>query len=529
MQRAALTLHDKVACAALSCLPNKKAATMIHTKNLVLSAAIAAAFASAPVGAQTFEGLAQVGGSYFHSNAGGFQAEIGAYDSRTSTLWVTGVTGVDVLNVTSSGLSFNSRIDVSAFGSINSVAIHNGVAAFAIENTTNRELPGIVQFYDTTTRSLSSGISSVTVGSLPDMLTFTADGSKLLVANEATPGSYPSLTNPAGGVSIIDMSTRTATTVNLDSSIPTTGTGLRSGLPFDYEPEYIAVNNTGTMAYVTLQEHNALAMLDLTTNQFTGIVGLGLKDYSLPGNSVDPTNTSPIALTNVALKGAYQPDAVAAYEVGGQTYLVMANEGDAQENDGDVDRAGTLFGSAAPLNRINVIKDLSSVDNLVSMGGRSFSIRDTAGNIVYDSGNILDAQAIALGIYDDGRSDDKGVEPEGVTLRSINGRTYAFVGLERTTEGAVAVFDITDPATTSFVKMIVTNGTDRPEGLTTFIKDDMIYLAIANEGLGGASAVGMSTVLYTLAPVPEPETWAMLLSGLGLLGFRARRRKARTA
>lgn len=500
---------------------------MIPTKQFILSAAIAAAFASTPAAAQTLDGLAQLGGTFFHSSAGGFGAEIGAYDALTSTLWVTGVSGVDVLNVTSSGLSFNSRIDLSSFGAINSIAIHNGVAAFAIENTTDRDLPGIVQFYDTSTRSLSSGINSVTVGSLPDMLTFTVDGSRLLVANEGTPDSYAIGANdPLGGVSIIDMATRTATTINLSSAIPTSGTGLRSGLPFNYEPEYIAVNNAGTMAYVTLQEHNALAMLDLNTNQFTGIVGLGLKDYSLPGNAIDPSNVSPVSQINVPLQGAYQPDAIASYEVNGQTYLVMANEGDAQEDDGDVERAGTLFGTAAPLNRINVIRDLSTAGNLVSMGGRSFSIRDSAGNIVYDSGNILETEAIARGIYDDGRSDDKGVEPEGVTIRTINGRTFAFVGLERTTQGAVGVFDITDPAAVSFVNMIVTSGTNRPEGLTTFARDNTFYLAITNEGLGNAAATGMSTVLYTLAPVPEPETWAMLLGGLGLMGMHARRRKA---
>jgi hypothetical protein len=119
------------------------------------------------------------------------------------------------------------------------------------------------------------------------------------------------------------------------------------------------------------------------------------------------------------------------------------------------------------------------------------------------------------------------VEPEGVTLQTINGRTYAFIGLERTTKGAVAVFDITDPANASFVDMIVTSGTTRPEGLTTFVKDGLIYLAIANEGDGNTAATGMSTVLYSLAPVPEPETWAMLLGGLGLLGLRARREKRR--
>lgn len=480
----------------------------------------AAAHAASPLSA-----LSQVGGTYFHSTTGGFNAEIAAFDALTSTLWVSGVTGVDVLNVTNTGLTFNSRIDLSGIGAINSISIHNGVAAFAIESTTNRELPGVVQFYDTATRSLTGGINTVTVGSLPDMLTFSADGSKLLVANEGTPNVYGSASDPAGSVSIIDMNTRSVTTVSLNNAIPTSGTGLRSNIGMDFEPEYIAINAAGTKAWVTLQEHNAIAALDLTTNQFTGITGLGLKDYNLPGNAIDPSNNAPIEQINVNLKGAYQPDAVVAYEAGGQTYLVTANEGDAREDDGDIGRAGSLFGTAAPLNRINVLTDLSTADDLVSLGGRSFSIRDADGNIVFDSGNILESEAILRGIYDDGRSDDKGVEPEGVALHAIGGKTFAFIGLERTTKGAVAVFDITDPANASFIDMIVTDGTNRPEGLVTFEKDGLVYLAIANEGLGNATATGMSTALYSLAPVPEAETWAMMLAGLGLVGWSVRRRK----
>jgi len=377
------------------------------------------------------------------------------------------------------------------------------------------------------------------------MITFTPDGTKVMTANEGEPNSYgqPTSFDPEGSVSVIDMSngaanaTVTHATFTAFNSFATVlkAAGVRiygpgANAARDIEPEYIAINKAGTQAWVTLQEHNAIATLDLTTNQFTGITGLGLKDYSLAANgnttpvsnAIDPSNVSPIALTNVALKGAYQPDAIATYEVGGQTFLVMANEGDFREDGADEKRAGDLYGTAAPLNRINVLPDLSAAGNLVSAGGRSFSIRDADGDIVFDSGNILEAEAIARGIYADARSDDKGVEPEGVALQTIGGRTFAFIGLERTSKGAVGVFDITDPANASFVNMIVTPDTERPEGLTTFVKDNMVYLAIANEGDDGD---GMSTAVYSLAPVPEPETWAMLLAGLGLLGLRARRKQ----
>ena len=37
---------------------------------------------------------------------------------------------------------------------------------------------------------------------------------------------------------------------------------------------------------------------------------------------------------------------------------------------------------------------------------------------------------------------------------------------------------------------------------------------------------GFGSVTYTLVPVPEPETYAMLLAGLGLVGWAARRNRS---
>lgn len=267
-----------------------------------------------------------------------------------------------------------------------------------------------------------------------------------------------------------------------------------------------------------------MGVLDLGSQQFTSVIGLGAKDFSLPGNEIDPSHKDgKIELRAADVKGFYQPDAVAAYEVGGQTYLVMANEGDTREDDGDKARVkdSGLTGYPGELSQLNIsTADSTSGTDLYTFGGRSFSIRDADGNLVFDSGNRLDAEAIARGIYDDGRSDDKGVEPEGVELMEIGGRMYAFIGLERTTKGAVAVFDITDPASASFVDMIVTDGDLAPEGLEAFSFGGQSYLAIANE-------VSNTTTLYSLAPVPEPETYAMLLAGLGLVAFMARRKAMR--
>ena len=101
--------------------------------------------------------------------------------------------------------------------------------------------------------------------------------------------------------------------------------------------------------------------------------------------------------------------------------------------------------------------------------------------MVFDSGDFLDKKAAELGIYDDARSRDKGVEPEGVELFTLGGRTIAAIGLERTLKGSVALYDITDPANATFLDMLVTDGDLAPEGLEAFEFNGKSYLAIANE------------------------------------------------
>lgn len=473
---------------------------------------------------------------YDHAATGvaGQKAEIVAFDALTDTLWVAGVKGVDVLSRSTGSLV--QHIDVSGFGTINSVAIHGGKAAFAIENSASRTSPGSVVFYDTATRTQSG--AALSVGALPDMLTFTPDGSRVLVANEATPTGN---VDPVGGVSIIDVASRTVSTVNLDPSIPGYGslrqfptsgsTATRPNFsPMGPEPESIAVDKTGTRAYVTLQEANGLAVLNLQTQSFEKIVGLGLKDFSLPGNGIDPSDQDGrIELRSANVKGLYQPDGIASYQAGGKTFLVMANEGDARE-DGTDERRGSagnasveLVPEGSELSRLTLSNVESVRGDLVTFGGRSFSIRDTDGKLIYDSGNLLDAEAIARGLYDDGRSDNKGVEPEGVSLLDIEGRTFAFIGLERTTTSAVAVFDVSDPEQVRFIDFLVGPGDLAPEGLSGFKVGNDYYLAVANEATDGVAG---TTSLFQLSPVPEPSTYALMAGGLLALGAFARRRKA---
>lgn len=509
--------------------------------------------------------------NHFAANAGR-SSEIVAFDSANQNLWVIGGNGIDVLSL--GGSLLKSFETTSVYGGVNSISIRNGIAAVAFNNPTARDGLGSVQFFDTTAflgaATLgAANLGGVAVGNVPDMVTWSDDGSKVLVANEGERYVASGTTfNPAGSVSVIDFNaaapgTSAVTTVGFtafdgqESALRAAGVRIQAGLAASIalEPEYIAIAPDGNTARVTLQEANAVGTFDLNTRTFTSIVGLGLKDYSLPGNQIDPSNQDGgVSFRNVPVKGLYQPDGIAAYSAGGNTYYVMANEGDAYTDDSDIRRLGdtgnpvlldpTVFPNSADLKlsanlgalNISVLgadglgAGPGGFTEIVSLGGRSFSIRDSNGALVYDSGDILDKQANALGLYADSRSDDKGVEPEGVALFTVAGRTLAFVGLERTTRSVVAVFDITDPANSTFLQMIaaeVGSGEVRPEGLLAFEANGKIFLAVANEALDDIpTAAGSNrTVLYEITPVPEPSTYALMGLGLAGLGWVARRKR----
>ncbi|MDO9599587.1 MAG: choice-of-anchor I family protein [Azoarcus sp.] len=475
---------------------------------------------------------------YEHADTGvaGQKAEIPAYDQATDTLWVAGVKGIDVLNASTGTLV--RHIDLSDLGDVNSVAIRNGVAAVAVAAPDHTQ-PGAVQLFDSTSYARTDLIR---VGALPDMVTFTPDGSRLLVANEGERAvmTDPTSFDPAGSVSIIDMASRTVVATAGFAGV----TGADSVRLFpgktadvDLEPEYIAVSPDGTKAFVSLQEANAVGILDLATNRFTEVKSLGAKDYSLPGNGIDPSDKDGVvAVRNVPVLGMYMPDSMAAYSVAGQTYFVTANEGDTRDEDvrvKDLILDPTAFPDAAELKKDKNLGRLTvspfdgvnadgKHEALYSYGARSFSIRDENGDLVFDSGDDFER---ILGdrfpdIFDDGRSDNKGPEPEGIALLEIGGRTLAFIGFERTLEklatAVIAIYDITDPRQAQFLDLIVSPGDLAPEGLVTFSRGGQSFLAVASEGSD-------TTSLFRINLVPEPGSMALALTAIGLLGVMRRK------
>lgn len=376
---------------------------------------------------------------------------------------------------------------------INSVAVRaDGLAAATVEPPVKTDA-GSVIFFDAAGDGAVLG--SVQVGSLPDMVTITADGGYALVANEGEPAEDYSV-DPEGSVSVITLPEDVATAtevrtagfggVHIPEGVRIFGqVGDSTTVAQNLEPEYVTTSNG--KAYVSLQENNAIAVIDIATATVDEIFPLGTVDLTEVPMDISDRDGG-INLRNWPIQSFRLPDAIESYAVGGTTYIVTANEGDARDweayseearvkdlgedglapiCEGYVDdiaafqldeNAGRLkITTADGLN-----EDEGCYGQLYSYGGRSFSIFDQSGDLVFNSDDDFErilAEAVP-GYFNsnhsestfEGRSDDKGPEPEGVALGEIGDRTYAFIGLERI--GGVMVYDVTDPSAAEFVTYV---------------------------------------------------------------------------
>lgn len=529
-------------------------------------------------------------------------AEIPAYDAASKRLFVVNAQKglVDVLDASKPEQPVHiaelSARDYLADSEVNSVAVQNGIVAIAVQ-AKNKTDAGLVVFFNAKDLSF---MSKVAVGSLPDMLTFSPNGKTVLVANEAEPNDDYSI-DPEGSVSIIDIRDIKQPKASIadfrawnsqKADLMSKGVrifGPNATVAQDLEPEYITISGDSKTAWVTLQENNAIARIDIAQQKVTDIYPLGYKDHGVMGNELDVSDRdSKIDIkTWVGLVGMYQPDSIANYQVNGQTYLVTANEGDSREwlKDEDAYFAGNLaqgyvenirmkhlFNSkgfnaegdypahlqkiangvkGAKLNpvtfaycgatateagdcrkdgnlgRLNIAWNMGYqtnadgspkldangrliYDKLYAYGARSFSIWNTQGQLVWDSGSEFEKKVAELfptyfntdheAVSLDDRSDNKGPEPEGITLGTIGAKTFAFIGLERMS--GVMVYDITTPMQPKFVEYFTTRNfveTDSakqgdlgPEGLIFIAAKDSPngkpLLVVGNE-VSGSTAI----------------------------------------
>lgn len=463
-------------------------------------------------------------------------AEIPAFDPISKRAFTSGSAGINVVDLTNpaaptlittitpatlgvSGLTSN---DISSIAVRKGSGVDPSVLAAGIIST-DKTQPGHVVFLNAATGAL---LGSVQVGANPDHIGFTPDGTKLLVANEGelagtavdvvadTTLGTVSIINLASGLSSPGVTTADFTAFDSQvAALKTAGVRIfnNGSLPVppgpanlgtdafpskDFEPEYFAISADGTKAMVTLQEANAVAILDIASATFTSVVPLGKKNFATGRHDfsdrdgagattlVNPTTGNPVF-------GMYMPDAISSYDSAGQTYFITANEGDDRndflnpDESTTVGAAGyvldpTVFPNAATLKTPAALGRLvvsnapglrgdtdndGDIDEILSYGGRSFSILNSAGAIIFDSGdmieNIVASQFPAN--FSDTRSDNKGPEPEGVTVARLGSRTYAFIGLERS--HMVLIFDVTNPLAVTYAGGLVRTGDLNPEGL----------------------------------------------------------------
>ena len=450
-------------------------------------------------------------------------AEIVAHDPVSERLFVLNATGqkLEIIDFSDiNAISTINAIDLSSYGDPTSVAYKNGIVAIVASKGPLEA--GRVIFCDID----GANPSTVVVGNLPDMVSFAPDGKTVLVANEGEPNADYSV-DSEGSVSVIDITgglgnitQKQVTPLNFnkfDSQIDELkANGVRiygpnASVSQDLEPEYITFSKDSQTAYVTLQENNAIAVVDLNTNTIASILPLGLKDHSLAGNTLDASDvTDFIFLSNWPIKSIYMPDAIASYEIAGTTYLVTANEGDSRAYGtydeevriSELNLDSIVFPNAEflkldhNLGRLSASNATGDIDNdgqfeeIHIFGSRSFSIWNAeTGTLMFDSGD--DFERIIANDTTHGslfnashsnnefknRSDNRGPEPEGVTVAEIDGEVYAFVTLERI--GGFLTYNVTDPENAIFEKYINTRDFEKtlggdlgPEGIIYVAPED---------------------------------------------------------
>ncbi|MEM9008960.1 MAG: choice-of-anchor I family protein [Cyanobacteria bacterium P01_F01_bin.86] len=514
-------------------------------------------------------------------------SEITTYDAATQRLFVTNAQSntIDILNISNPVTpTLFKQVDITPYGTdLNYLSFKNGLLAAALDGP-SRQGAGSVTFFD----AGGSFLRQLQVGPRPDMLAFTPDGSKLVVANEGTPSDDYTV-DPEGSISIVNVlggvnSASVATadfkkfnTGHLDPSIRIFGPG--ASVAQDLEPENVAIAPDGKTAYISLQENNAIAVVDIDEADVISLFGAGFKDFGEAGNGLDASNRDDAVniRTYDNLFGIYQPDAIATYEANDETYIVTANEGDARVYPGDdtdtldegdafneeervkdLELDPTVFPDGTNddevLGRLKVTTTLGDADGdglyeaLYAFGGRSFSIYDSKGHQVFDSGDdfeqIIAQQAPKLFNVDidaedgveterevDGRSDDKGPEPEGVSVGQIGDRIFAFISLERS--NGIFTYDITDPTQANFVSFTpVAAGDISPEGNLFISAEESPTgqpLVILSNELSGTTTLyevtGLGPDTPTSTEVSEPMSNAglFILAAIGGIGLMRRR------
>ena len=541
--------------AILSCLPFAAAQAQITFNSGV----------SLPYGGEI---VSYSNGILLTTNSGNSSHGVQSYGLQSNGLLTSGIS-IDLGSVFGANLT-------SSITSVYADARGFGVASIVPTATTSSDF-GRIAFFD-----LSSGsiLKTLDVGYHPDSVSMTPDRTKLLVANEgeyvaevestfARPGSVSvvnlsSITNAAGLSALTSSNVNTydfsagnlGSGVSLqgvrDNTLATNNATTSAGFA-NIEAEYIAPTND--KAYVTLQENNAIAVLDLASGKYEAIHKLGTITQTIDASDRDGAGNGTTIAINDTLKGLPMPDTMVLFTKNGSTLLATANEGDSRPDDGDVARGSTLTGNmttavAATANntgigRLNLLKDQGrdadgKIADPTMMGTRSFSLWDaTTGTLVFDSGSAIeqwvaanDPTAFNMNSGNltqiDTRSDDKGPEPEALAFGRIDGKDFIFVGAER--QNGIFQFDITDLNNVSIVGYFNPITSSADSGGSFISPESILFLDAASNPSGknllvvGFEGTGINGSIGVFEVVPEPQTYILFGLAAAFLLWRVRRR-----
>lgn len=438
--------------------------------------------AESPEGAAEIVQYHQASGMIYAINSSGDNATVELLNLNGADPAALTTDAEGVINNTNLTIASTLALSDNTPGDANSISISQSLNLLAIAMAANDvDQNGYIAFYDIS-GAVPSFIKNVEVGVLPDMVTFTPDSSKVVVANEGEPsGDYTK--DPEGSISIISITDGVVSdsAVSLDFSrfnsqqamlenqgmmFPNprgrtiNGQLITTTVAMDLEPEYVAVSRDSKTAFVSLQENNGLVIVDLEAMEISDIKGLGFKDWS-PLSLDASDKDGGINFKNYNnLYGMYQPDTIATFEWNGATFVVTANEGDGREyffdvadeaactaaggldydeDDGclsytdesraeDLSLDATAFANVnnddSDLGRLKVSLERGDTDNdgdyeqLFTYGARSFSIWDAQGNLVFDSGD--DMERITAAIYGSAFNNNED-ENEGDTRSDAKG------------------------------------------------------------------------------------------------------------
>jgi DNA-binding beta-propeller fold protein YncE len=424
-------------------------------------------------------------------------AETVAYDASAQVLMITNrATGMlDVVGIADpTAPLLVTSLDMTPYGgTLTDVAIFDGTAAVTVpaENKTDN---GVVLLFDVESALVGNfDPSELYVGPSPDALAFSKDGKTVVCANEGEPtDDYTA--DPEGSVSIIDVAALTVRFASFTRYNNQADRLRRMGVRIfgpgatvaeDLEPENVTVSQDSKEAWVSLQENNAFAVVDIRHARIKRIVPAGYKFHLADVNSLDASDKDKaVTMRTWPIFGMYEPDGIASFTALGRTFYIAANEGDARswagfseearvkdlplspvfeqywpgiQEDANLGRLKTT--TAPPFGKVTDASGNEMYTAIFSYGGRSFTIWSDLGIPVYDSQNIIESRLAetAPDYFNtsndenkfDGRSDDKGAEPEAVTVGEAYGMQLAFVALER--QSGVMTFDVTNPYAPRFL------------------------------------------------------------------------------